>query len=1232
MRKVYMTNIFRISVGIIICILLTTGSVLGASFKLPVTIDATGFERIDKPVDVAIDFTQLLNSIGQPGTIVENSIYVAETNNLWSIIDTSAPFQFDKDSGYNSTTKAAGTVVFIMKGTTPASGKRYYYIYFNTSGSSTPISVTPQVSLTDNVADEGMSSYKISNNRGIFYFQKAAGGFSSWTDISGNDWIGWSTASGPAGKYRGVPNAINPEGIFHPGFTCCISTIVSQGPIKIRIKSVNGTNWESIWDFYPDYATMTMTKTAHNYWFLYEGTPGGVLEQNKDFMVRSNGNKTFLNTSWTGDIAANEWIYVSDPSVGSNGRSIFVTHNEDDTLQDQYWPYLYMTVFAFGRKDAPLTQYLNYVPQHFTIGLMDGTNFTQSSKIIYSAYKNLTVTKGNIQQDGDAGFLIISSSPISDPSTVVGTQTFNITLNKNANIVWKIDGSTVKTQTGILSSSYTNSTAGIGVHTVNVTATNGTDIRSRQWTWTVEANIIGEIQITNHSAKDRQPSWSPDGQWIAFMSQRIGGADWDIFKIKKDVGESSVVRLTNYTGFDLEPSWWPNNRIAYSRGKIINNVSEPDIWAMNSDGTNQQQLTVEKDFDEYPDWSPDGTKIAYASVGGVSGGSKNIWVMNANGTGKKKLNTYYGFQPAWSPDGTKIAFKCYVGGSNICVMNANGSGVKQLTNNTANTHDPDWSPDGTRIAYASIKDGDWEIYVNNADGTNQKQLTSNIGIEDNYPAWSPDGQYISFMSNRTGNDEIWIISVSGSSNVFSITSSSPPIDPTTMEGTGQTFSIDVNKNANIVWRIDGSTVKTENGAITSSYTNSTTGIGTHAVSAIATNGTDVRLMEWTWTVLANVPSITVVSPNDGENWMIGYTKTISWDYNSDPGKYVRIELSKGGTLNSIITTNTSIGNSGTGSYNWLIPIVQIPGTDYNIRITSTNNSAYTDVGDNNFTISADPTTVNLGIAVKQGSGNVEVFRNDSGIWTSLGQTTTSQIYIVAKGVQLKIVGNPDSGNIFEKWITNTGSTVKNNPIIAYQNWPGTLDAYFNSTTSINVNLVVTVKQGSGNVEVFRNDSGTWTSLGQTTTSQTFVMTKGAQLKIVATPGSGQIFEKYISNTGSIITTNPFITNQNWDGSMDTYFNTTPIATVNLGIAIKQGSGNVEVFRNDSGIWTSLGQTTTSKTYSVTKGAQVKILATSDPGNAFVKWITNSGVTVKSNPIIAYQNWPGSLDSYFNTTV
>lgn len=131
-------------------------------FRLPVTVGAAGFERFEKPVEVDLDFTQLLSELGQTGTLDENSIRVVETNSIGKVLNASVPSQFNKDTDFNATTKASGTIVFIMDGVTQASGTRYYYIYFDLTGASySPLPVVPLVTLTDNIMDAGQLSYKI---------------------------------------------------------------------------------------------------------------------------------------------------------------------------------------------------------------------------------------------------------------------------------------------------------------------------------------------------------------------------------------------------------------------------------------------------------------------------------------------------------------------------------------------------------------------------------------------------------------------------------------------------------------------------------------------------------------------------------------------------------------------------------------------------------------------------------------------------------------------------------------------------------------------------------------------------------------------------------------------------------------------------------------------------------------------------------------------------------------
>src|SRR5262249_50136300 len=152
--------------------------------------------------------------------------------------DSDVPFQFDKASGYNATSNASGNLVVLVKGTTAANVTRHYQIYFDTAGSFAAPSFTALVTTTDNVMDQGFNSVQIQTQLATYYYQKAEGGCASIVDNDGNDWISWSTASGGAGEFRGMPNA-GPAG-FHPGNDHDVTTvIVSQGPLKTTLESTD---------------------------------------------------------------------------------------------------------------------------------------------------------------------------------------------------------------------------------------------------------------------------------------------------------------------------------------------------------------------------------------------------------------------------------------------------------------------------------------------------------------------------------------------------------------------------------------------------------------------------------------------------------------------------------------------------------------------------------------------------------------------------------------------------------------------------------------------------------------------------------------------------------------------------------------------------------------------------------------------------------------------------------
>jgi fibronectin type 3 domain-containing protein len=226
---------------------------------------------------------------------------------------------------------------------------------------------------------------------------------------------------------------------------------------------------------------------------------------------------------------------------------------------------------------------------------------------------------------------------------------------------------------------------------------------------------------------------------------------------------TGVTRLTNNSADDWYPCFSPDGtKIAFVSSRDGNN----EIYIMNSDGTNQTRLTNNSADDRYPCFSPDGTKIAFQSN---RDGYFGIYVMNIDGTGVTRLTnpsiSIGDYHPSFSPDGTKIAFSSLRdGNAEIYIMNSDGTNQTRLTNNSANDGEPCFSPDGTKIAFVSDRDGRAEIYLMNLDGTGVTRLTNNSAFEEE-PCFSPDGTKIAFSSDRDGNYEIYVMNSDGTSQI-----------------------------------------------------------------------------------------------------------------------------------------------------------------------------------------------------------------------------------------------------------------------------------------------------------------------------------------------------------------------------------------------------------------------------------------------------------------------------------
>ncbi len=229
---------------------------------------------------------------------------------------------------------------------------------------------------------------------------------------------------------------------------------------------------------------------------------------------------------------------------------------------------------------------------------------------------------------------------------------------------------------------------------------------------------------------------------------------------------SAMQRLTGGPGPNISPAWSPDGKRIAFRAAGADVFEASDIWIMNADGSGQTNLTKDRQGNWGGTWSPDGKHILFNS--GRDGSIPLLYVINPDGSGVRRLcpnSQLWEEYPDWSPDGTKIAFMSNVGFSSwvIYVMNVECSGLKQVTQGSGEDGGPRWSPDGKKIAFTSNRTGRAEVYVMNADGSQQTRLTtSSKDTSFNSPDWSPDGTRFLYMHSLPNSGEIWVMNADGS--------------------------------------------------------------------------------------------------------------------------------------------------------------------------------------------------------------------------------------------------------------------------------------------------------------------------------------------------------------------------------------------------------------------------------------------------------------------------------------
>lgn len=243
------------------------------------------------------------------------------------------------------------------------------------------------------------------------------------------------------------------------------------------------------------------------------------------------------------------------------------------------------------------------------------------------------------------------------------------------------------------------------------------------------------------------PSWSLDSEIINFLSSVSGemgpsqvlpdGTD------RRDLSIiAAILTLFREGRFDWDAHWSPDGtRLVWASLRDLN----LEIYTADADGENITRLTSDPARDWFAAISPDGTQVAFSSD--RNNGVEDIYVLTiSDGIDSERQLTDHestDTRPMWSLDGTQIAFITERDGGileegtfAIYIMDADGSNQHLLGDDELFEGGAVWSPDGSQVAYVSNRDGQWDIYVMDADGENVRRVTDDEAV-DLFPVWRP---------------------------------------------------------------------------------------------------------------------------------------------------------------------------------------------------------------------------------------------------------------------------------------------------------------------------------------------------------------------------------------------------------------------------------------------------------------------------------------------------------------
>lgn len=260
----------------------------------------------------------------------------------------------------------------------------------------------------------------------------------------------------------------------------------------------------------------------------------------------------------------------------------------------------------------------------------------------------------------------------------------------------------------------------------------------------------GRTQLTSGPDLDGAMTWSPDGTRIAYRS---GLADQSTAVVVIDADGGHRIVLADHLAEAGDPVWSPDSRRIVFSARLAGSDAF-HVYISPADQPGAIQLGPPNLFAVGPSWSPDGRQIAFKRIYSYGAGAEqgtapdSLWLIGADGSNPHRLSGATGQNNAflntvWSPDGKRLAFIAggIDGKFDVYVINADGTSQQDISNSAQDEWGPSWSPDGTRIAFVRMRLGQHivgQLVVADPDGSDAVSLQGPL-VNGNPPVWSPDG-------------------------------------------------------------------------------------------------------------------------------------------------------------------------------------------------------------------------------------------------------------------------------------------------------------------------------------------------------------------------------------------------------------------------------------------------------------------------------------------------------------